>query len=115
MVQRHSVIMEVSANQRLNVASLLVDRLMHPSPKFQIDLLQLLQHPLPHRLPNHRELSPLVGPAAVRESEKVERFRFPLTTTISVLRRKSAELDQSRLLRVQLQSELAETFTQVAQ
>src|ERR1051325_3520072 len=100
-VKRNSVVVHVPAYQRRDVASLLEDRLMPTLLKFQIHGLQLLQHPRPHRFPNHRKPSPACAPATVREPQKVEGLRFTLPASFPVLPHLPAKLDQARLLRVQ--------------
>jgi hypothetical protein len=46
----------------------------------------------------------------MREAEEVERLGFPLTTSPSVRRRYRAELQESGLVGMQLQSEFAQTL-----
>src|SRR6266540_40508 len=49
----------------------------------------------------------------MREAEKVERLRLAQTPTRPTIGREPAELDQSRLVRVQFQGELREPLAQV--
>ena len=49
----------------------------------------------------------------MRETEEVERFGLSLATTLSVVSGGPPKLDQARLVGVQLQGKLAETFPQV--
>jgi len=51
----------------------------------------------------------------VREAEKIERFRPPLAAPGSIPGGVPPELDQSRLLRMQLQTKLREPVTQISQ
>src|SRR5215510_15173289 len=88
---------------------------MPSSPKFVTDRLQLLQHPLAHRFPNHRKLPVSGHPTTVRESKKVERLRFPRATSLPVLHREPSELDQPRLLGVQSQSERRQSLAEFVQ
>ena len=87
---------------------------MHPHLKVGLDLLQLRASSssassfastvnFPFRL----------LPADVREAEKIEGLRLSLTAFLAVFGRESAELDQSRLVGVQFQVELAESFLAV--
>jgi hypothetical protein len=65
-------------------------------------------------LPQHGEasvISPL--PADVREAEEVERHGLPLTAPLSVFRREPAELQETRLLGMQLQLELPKALGQL--
>src|SRR5712692_10926638 len=50
------------------------DRVVQTSPQLGLDLAQLRLHPLPDRLPHHREPSIPLLPADVREAEEVERL-----------------------------------------
>ena len=109
-VEGHTVVIDVALNNRTHVTALIWNRLMPSSPKFLTESLQLLQHPLAHRFPNHRELSPSCLPTTMREPKKVERFRLPVTASSLILHCKSSELDQPRLLGVQRQSELGESL-----
>jgi len=76
---------------------------MHTPPQLGLHLLQLCLHPLANRLPKKHELSLFRLPADMREAEEVEGLRFTQTSVLSIRRRVASELDQPRLLRVQLQ------------
>ena len=72
------------ARRRPSAATcLLRDGVVHASPQLGFDLAQLRLQPLADRLPQHREASvaPLL-PADVREAEKVERLRLPLSAPL---------------------------------
>ena len=51
----------------------------------------------------------------MREAEKLERLRLPESTLLTSLGGEPAELDQSRLLRMQLQTELREPVVKVGE
>src|SRR5664280_137413 len=59
--------------------------------------------------------TPWGHPTQVGKAQKVERLRFPEPVLSTVLRRETAELDQTGLVRMQLQIELREPFTKLAQ
>lgn len=61
------------------------------------------------------EASLPVPSTAVREPEKVERFRSTITPRAPMLSRISAELDQPRFVRVQRKAELGQPFPQFLQ
>jgi hypothetical protein len=88
---------------------------VHASPQLGFDLAQLRLQPPPNRLPHHREPSVPLLPADVREAEEVERLRLPLAGALPTLGREGPELQQPRLLGVQLQAELCEPLPQVGQ
>jgi hypothetical protein len=84
---------------------------MHASPKFSPELLQLRHLSFPYRLPEYYKPSSAVFPAAMREAQKVESLRLALATLLSILGCKAAEFDQSRLVGMQFQVKLRESFT----
>src|SRR5690606_29905733 len=57
-------------------------------------------------------IAPLLR-ADVREAEEVKGIRFALAATTSIPGREGPELDESRLVGVQLQIELSESFRQL--
>ena len=77
--------------------------------------MQLGSHPF--RVGDPLELEPprLPGPRArVREAEKLERLRLADTTRLAIPGGMPPELDQPRLLGIQLQTELREPVTKVS-
>ena len=108
-VHGHAVVAHVPANDRAEPSPHLGDGVVQAPPKLGLHLLQLGLQPLAHRLPQHREpsVAPLLS-ADVREAEEVEGLGLALTSAPPVRRRERAELDEARLVRVQLQGELAE-------
>jgi len=86
---------------------------MHASPKLVLDLGQLRPHPLRDGLALQPEPSVLGLPAGVREAEEVERLAFPDATGCSCPGSIAPELDESRLVGVQLQTELRPPLTKV--
>ena len=67
---------------------------------------------LAHRLTPHRKLPVPRLPAAVREAEKVEGFRFPVATPSSVPTSIPAKFDEPRFVGMQRQAEPRETLAQ---
>jgi hypothetical protein len=79
-IHRHSVISEVTQQDRAQICSLFPDGRVHASPQFLSQGPQLGLPPLPHRLSQHRE-GPLPGfAAAMRKSlprrGRTRRFAF---------------------------------------
>jgi len=111
-VARHSEVSDMPAHNGLQPLSDFRNRVMHAPPQADLHLLQLGLHALANRLPKHHEPSLLCLPADMREAEEVEGLRLAQTGALSVLRRMASELDQPRLLRVQLQLELLHSFFQ---
>ena len=82
-------------------------------PKPRLDLLERRPHPLPDRLPQHDEGSLPRRVTARHKAKESERLGLALTATPSILLRKTAELDQADLGRVQFQVELDQPRTQL--
>ena len=79
---------------------------MAPRHQRLLDFKKLGTQPLGNRFsPDREDTIQASSRTDMREPQKVERFRFALATTEPVFGREPAELDQSRLLRVQVQSE----------
>src|ERR1700683_5256830 len=78
-------------------------RLVHPAAQRQLNLPQLGHHPLTRRLPPDHETAPRIGSTLMDKSEECERLRFLLPTLAPVHGRKTAELQQPRLLRMEFQ------------
>ena len=88
---------------------------MHPSPHLGLDRVQLGAHLLLARDPFELEPSAPVLPADVREAQKIERLRLGDPAALSVSGGEPSELDQPRLLRMQLQSELREPVAEIGE
>src|SRR6266404_2660892 len=111
LVLGHSVVAKVSTHNRPQPLALLGDGFVHASLKLGFHLIQLRLQPFAYRLPQHREpsIAPLLH-ADVRKAKKVERFRFPFSTPLSLVDRIRTELQKSRLLGMQFQVELPHSF-----
>src|SRR2546425_935276 len=112
-VHGHPVIPQMPRHDRAQPPAHHRDRSVQASPQLGLDLAELRLQPLPDRLPYHREPSVPLLPADGRAGEEVERLRLPLAGAPPVLGREWPEFQQARLLRVQLQAELRESFTQL--
>ena len=100
-VTRNRVIVEVALNDRSEPLASLLNRIVLTGEESLLNLPQLGSHPLARRFPQDHK-APLLArlPAQVRESKKVERLRFPLSTLLPVSFGMSPELNQARLVRV---------------
>jgi len=112
-VHRHPVIADVATNNRTQPLALLRDGRVHASSQFGFHRIEFRLQALAHRLPQHREASVAsLGRADVRESKEVERLGLTQARSPTALGRIGAELQQSGLLRVQLQRELGQPLSQ---
>jgi hypothetical protein len=100
-VTRNRVVVEVSLNDRSKPLASLLNRIVLAGEELLLDLPQLGSPPLARRLPQDHK-APLLTrlPAQVRETEKVERFRFLFSTLFPISFGMSPELNQARLVRV---------------
>jgi hypothetical protein len=104
-VPRNSEVTKMPAHHGLQPRADFRNGVVHAPPQFGFHLLQLGLHTLANRLPKHQKPPSLRLPADVREAEEAEGLRLAQTGALSVLCRMASELDQPRLLRVQLQLE----------
>ena len=95
------MVVEVSLNDRLEPLASLLNRIVLADQELLLDLPQLCPHPLARRFPQDHK-APLLTrlPAQVRETEKVERLRFLLSTLFPISFGMSPKLNQARLVRV---------------
>src|SRR5262245_2877684 len=101
-------------HHRSQIFRLLADGRVSASLQFGLHLLQLRRHPLSHRSPQHNEASRLPRlPAAVREPKEVKGLGLSLSSPIAVAGGEPPKLDQSGLLRVQLQAKLGESLLEI--
>src|SRR5690606_35697870 len=113
-VRRHAVVTDVPTDNRPQPLTLLRDGVMHAPLQLEFHLAQFGLQSLADGLPQNREvpIAPLLR-ADVREAEEVKGIRFALAATTSIPGREGPELDESRLVGVQLQIELSESFRQL--
>jgi len=104
-VGRHSVITNVSTNDRPQPLAHFRDGVMHASFELGLHLAQLRLQPFANRLPQDREapVAPLL-PTDVGEAEEVERLRFPCSALLPVFGCERSELQQPRFLGMQFQA-----------
>jgi len=114
-IHRHPIVAEVTQQDRAQGCSLFPNGRVLASLQFFFQSSQFGLPPLPHRLSQHREVTLLGFPATMREAQKVERLRFAVAAVSSVPLRIAAKLDDSRLVGMQLQSELREALAQFRQ
>src|SRR6266849_796541 len=110
-VHGNTVVSVVSLDHRAQPLTHLRDGVVHASLELGFHLAQLGLQPRTNRLPQHRE-PPITAllPADVREAEKVEGLGLCLTAPLALVDRIRAELQQAGFVRMQLQSELPESF-----
>ena len=106
-VHGHAVIADVSTDDRAQPLAHFGNGVVHASREVGFHLAELRLQPFTNRLPQHRKhpVAPLL-PADVREAEEVERLGLPLAEPLSVRGRERPELQEARLLGIQLQPEL---------
>src|SRR5258708_3229199 len=88
---------------------------MHTPPQFFVDGEQAGPQAVPPRRSPQLELTSLGSTADMRETKKVERLRFSQPARCSISYRETAELDQSRLVRMQRQRELFHPCAKIRQ
>src|SRR5215211_1703022 len=106
IVGRHGVIGIVAHEHLLQPSSLLGDGPMHAPSQLVLDLLQLRYLAVPSALLEDLEPALPGLPADVGEAKEIERFRFARHLPVAGLSRITAKLDQSGLVRVELQRKL---------
>ena len=107
-VARHAEVPAMPSDHRPQVLALLRDGLVHAPSEFELDRLQFGSQAFGTREPQDHEVALPRLPAAVREPKEVEGLRFALPPAASVIAREAPELDQPRLVGMQLQPELAQ-------
>ena len=104
----HGKVAAVPTHHRAHVLSLCGNRLVHPPSQLRLHLQQLGAQALAAGDPQHHEFALPGLAAAMREAQEVEGVRFALSPAASVFPGEAPELDQPRLLGMQLQPELAQ-------
>src|SRR5690242_7100892 len=105
-VGRHCVVGEVAGDDLLQPFPLLGDRLLHPPLELLLDLLELRPLAIPAGFPVDQEMSPARDAADEDKAQEREGFRLAEAAPFAVAGRKTTELDQPGLLRVERQREL---------
>src|SRR5258708_16967312 len=88
---------------------------MHPPPDSFVDGSKAGRNAGPPRRSPQLELTSLGSTADMRETKKVERLRFSQPARCSISNRETAELDQTRLVRMQRQRELFHPCAKIRQ
>src|ERR1035438_794929 len=116
LVARYSMILEISANHRLQPLRRVLDLLVQALSELLPNLLQLCRHALADRLPVHHEV-PLrvILPTDVSEPQKIKGSRLPSPTLAPPFSGITPKFNQARLLRMQLQPELPHSLLQFRQ
>lgn len=110
-VARHSEVPHIPSHHGSQILPLLRDGLMHASAQLLFDRPQLGAHALGVGQPQDREL-PFAGlPTTVCKAQEVKGRRLTPISTSAVLARKAPELNQPRLVFVQLQAEVGQPFS----
>src|SRR5712691_5995174 len=112
-IHGHPVVPQMPLHDRAQPPAHYWDRCVQAPPKLGFHRAQLRLQPPPDRLPYHREPSIPLLPAEVREAEEVERLRLSLVGAPPMFGREGPELQQPRLLGMQLQAELREALAQL--
>ncbi len=99
-VGRYSMVSEITAHHLTQPSSLLMKRSMQTAPQSFFNGSQSRAHSISPRFAVENELSRTRMPTNVGKAEKVECFRFVKTAFCSTLRRETAELKQTSLLRM---------------
>src|SRR5579862_9261817 len=114
-VARHGVVLVVTLYHPLHPRSDERDGLMHHPAQLLLNQSELRPHPLRRRMPPDHKPAGRVRATEVREPEERECFRLSLPSLPSTGRGKAPEFDQSRFLRMNLQSELCQPLLKVSQ
>src|SRR5262249_34205194 len=114
-VHRHTVVAEVTHQDRAQIRALFPNGRVHASPQLLVQGSQLGLPSLSHRLSQYREVSLPSFPATMRKTQEVERLRFAAAKLLSILFRKAAELDNARFVGMQLKAKPREPLAQFRQ
>ncbi len=112
-VARNRMVIEPSPHDRCQPASRFAQGTMHAFVQRSLNGNERRSHALGNAVSSDREpsmSSRLV--AHVRKAEKVKRLGTPLSSSLSLLGRKAAELDQTSFLLVQLQAEFGKACSE---
>jgi hypothetical protein len=110
-VSGHGMIREVTTDYATQPRSLLWNGLVPTSLQLDFGLVQLGPHAFCHRVARKQKLTGPGFPANVGEAEKVECFRFPRAALELTLVGVLSKHQQSRLVRMELQAELLQSFS----
>src|SRR5580658_2739019 len=115
-ISRNRMVVEIPTDDLFQPGPGFRNRLVHAPSQFRSDTTEFSCRALPHCPAEYRELAAFVDRTAnMSESQKVERFRFPLPCPLPVFCREPPELNQARLVRVQFQSVVRHALPQLLQ
>src|SRR5215831_2720779 len=103
----------VALHDRLEPLARLRHRCVPAPLELLLDLLQLRPQAPGHRPALYGKVPLPVLPADMREAQKVERFRLPFSSSFPVRFGVPPELDPARLVRMQFQSKLPQSFPEI--
>src|SRR6478735_10398097 len=112
---RHGVIVEVAADNLPQPLALFGNRLVHAPSHLLLDLLQLRPHAVGAGFPLDLESSRTSLVADEGEAQEIEGLRLAEPAPLAALCRKTSELDQPGLLRMQRQGKLPQPITHLIQ
>src|ERR1035437_3963300 len=99
LVTRHRMVLEISANHRLEPLRSALRLLVQPLAQLLSDLLQFGRHALADRLPVHLEVPRLtILPTNMSETQKVKGFRLPCSSLCPPFSGIAPKFNQTRLL-----------------
>src|ERR1039458_9220592 len=99
LVARDRMVLEISANHRLEPLRSALGLLVQALAQFLPNLLQLGCHSLADRLPVHLEVSrPMILPTDMSETQKIKGFRLPCPTLLPPFSGITPKFNQTRLL-----------------
>ena len=104
-IERHAIIAIMAQQHRAQPRALHGDGLVPSPSQLDFDLGHFDTKSLRHSPPLHPELASSRLPAHVRKAEKIEALRFAQTPLLTSFSREASELNQVRLVRVQVQTE----------
>ena len=114
-VSWYRVVVEVTLHDRFEPCPGLRNGIVHTLAELLLNLLQLCSHALTDRHAPHGERPFPILSADVRKAQKVKRLRFSFTPLFPVSFGKPPELDPARLVGMELQSKLSQSFSKVLQ
>lgn len=113
-ISGHRVVLVITSDDLPKPCTDLAWASMHPAAKFDLNGLQLRNHPLLRRnAPDGKGIGLVAPPTVVSEAQEVERLRFSRPTLLPVSGSIAPEFDQPGLLLMKFQAELRKPFLEV--
>ena len=114
-VPRYGMVSVITFHNPFQPPAYNADRLMHLPAQLLFQRQKLRPHPLGRRPTPYDKGALGVRPTIVSEPQERERLRFSFTPLFPVDLRESTKLDQSRFLRMKLQTELRQPLLKFSQ